>query len=74
MKYDGKCLHGAGPGSPGDCTDDRQEGSVLCQEHHGAVVRGEERAPPLRMTFDYCSVGRKVLLVDILPQDEEKQP
>lgn len=71
MKYDGKCLHGAGPGSSGDCTLDRQEGSVLCPDHHAAVLRGEERAPPLRMVFDYVAVGRKVLLVDTLPPEDK---
>ncbi len=68
MKYDGNCLHGAGPGSPGDCTEPRQEGSCLCPHHHAAVVRGEERAPPLRMTYDYVSTGRRTFLVDTLPE------
>ena len=67
MKYDGKCLHGARPGDSGDCTEDRQEGSVLCPFHHDLVVRGEERAPPLRMVYDYVSIGRKAFLVETLP-------
>ena len=71
MKYDGKCLHGAGPGSPGDCTEPRKEGSVLCADHHAAWERGEERAPPLRMTFDYVSQPRRSWLVD-LPFGDDK--
>jgi hypothetical protein len=71
MKYDGKCLHGAGPGSPGDCTEDRwthpEKGPLcLCEFHAGPVLRGEEKAPPLRMTFDYVSTGRKTFLVEDL--------
>ncbi len=67
MKFDGKCLHGAAPGSPGDCTEPRKESSVLCTKHHRTWERGEEKAPPLRMNFDYVSVGRKTFLVEDLP-------
>lgn len=71
-KYDGKCLYGAGPGSPGDCTEERwihpEKGSLcLCREHAIPVLEGREKAPPLRMTFDYQSVGRKTFLVEYLP-------
>ena len=71
MKYDGKCLHGAKPGDPGDCIEPRQEGSCLCPLHHAAVERGEEKAPPLRMTFDYVSTGRRVFLAEELPEELE---
>lgn len=63
MKYDGKCLHGAGPGSPGDCIADRREGSVLCEEHHQAVLDGRAKAPPLRMVHDYQGSARFIWLV-----------
>jgi len=67
MKYDGKCLHGARPGDSGDCTEDRQENSVLCPFHHDLVIQGLEKAPPLRMVHDYVSTGSKTFLVENLP-------
>jgi len=70
-KYDGRCLHGTGPGSPGDCTAPRKEGSVLCEDHHAAWERGEEKAPPLRMNFDYVSTARRGLVFDLdRPKDK----
>ena len=69
MKYDGNCLHGARPGSPGDCTLPRKDGSVLCEFHHEQVVAGREKAPPLLMTHDYQPSARKTFLV--YPGDKE---
>lgn len=40
---------------------------VLCKGHAEAVFRGEAKAPPLRRTRDYQSIGRKTFLVEALP-------
>jgi hypothetical protein len=45
---------------------------VLCQDHAEEVFRGEAKAPPLRPVRDYVSVGRKVFLVEQLPEDLKK--
>ncbi len=74
-KYDGNCLHGAGPGDPGDCEEPRWEhpekGKLcLCKEHAVPVLEGKEKAPPLRMTPDYISVPRRTfLLIDPDPDN-----
>jgi hypothetical protein len=60
-KYDGACLHGAGSGTPGDCVLPRREGSCLCEEHHERVLAGVEKAPPLRMTYDYVAIMRPLI-------------
>jgi hypothetical protein len=72
-KYDGKCLHDAGPGKPGDCTRSRKEGSVLCPEHHALVVEGAEKAPPLRMVHDYVSPG-PVGMLFFTDYEKERKP
>lgn len=71
-KYDGKCLHGAGPGQAGDCTEERwvhpEKGPLcLCEFHAKDVLEGREKAPPLRMTHDYVATGRKTFLVEQVP-------
>ena len=73
MKYDGRCLHGASPGQSGDCTLPRKEDSVLCEEHHKAVIMGWEKAPPLRLVYDYVSSPRRVFLVEDLPPERDDE-
>ncbi len=38
---------------------------VLCQYHAEEVFSGATRAPPLRNTIDHCSIGRKIVLVEL---------
>lgn len=50
------------------CGLPRAEGSVLCEDHTGEVLRGEAKAPPLRCNIDYQSTMRKTFLVMDLPE------
>ncbi len=46
--------------------------SALCKEHTEEVIRGERRAPPLRVNIDYQSSPRKSFLVDVVGSGEKK--
>ena len=52
--------------------------SVLCKGHTMSVLCGLEKAPPLRRSIDYQSVGRKTFLVEQVPgwpvMDDGEEP
>ena len=41
----------------------------LCQYHAELVFAGVEKAPPIRRCIDHQAVGRKVFLVEHLPDE-----
>lgn len=47
-----------------ECYEHPEMGMLcVCKEHFDAIERGEIKAPPIRRSRDYCSVGRKTFLV-----------